>query len=80
MQSIQKGSLVRLLSGGPVMTVQGFSNSRDVALCAWFDGATLRSEPLVTASLVGIAGADARGLHSPAPLVPARPQVTVELP
>jgi uncharacterized protein YodC (DUF2158 family) len=77
MQSILRGSLVRLLSGGPVMTVQGLSGTGDVVLCAWFDGASLRSEPFVTASLVGIPGADGMRLQSPAPVV--APRFTVDI-
>ena len=66
MQSIQRGALVRLVSGGPVMSVQGISPNGDIALCAWFDSAALRSEHFATASLLRVPGGD--HLQSVAPL------------
>ena len=57
---------MRLVSGGPVMSVQGVSPSGDIALCAWFEGAALRSEHFAAASLFLVPGAD--HLESVAPL------------
>lgn len=66
-QKIKKGALARLISGGPVMTVQAISTSGDTALCAWFDGAALTCENFAIAGLVHVDGAE--GLQSPAPLL-----------
>ena len=48
------------------MSVQGISPTGDIALCAWFEGAALRSEHFAAASLFLVPGADY--LESVAPL------------
>lgn len=42
-EEIETGDVVTLKSGGPEMTVNGFSRDSDsMAVCVWFDGSVLR--------------------------------------
>ena len=57
-ESIKPGDVVKLASGGPVMTVQwaGAPTSRLVPtpagwLCMWFDGTTAKSETFAAEGL-----------------------------
>lgn len=45
------GSLVRLASGGPEMTVVGILYSDELLRCEWFDGETNHVENLSSATL-----------------------------
>ena len=49
--SLFAGSLVKLKSGGPTMTVKRISsNSKDIE-CNWFDGATLHNDTFLKEEL-----------------------------
>ena len=49
-ETLKPGDLVRLKSGGPVMTFEGQCWLGD-ALCRWFDDAALKRESFTFASL-----------------------------
>ena len=49
-EDIKAGTVVKLASGGPAMTVEVvFGNW--FAICSWFDGANLRKEAFAVVSL-----------------------------
>ena len=51
-ESITVGSVVRLKSGGPVMTVTELDGSKDLATCEWWSGLTWRTKYFPVAALV----------------------------
>ena len=55
----KEGDIVRLKSGGPLMTVASIVPSAPGIVCAWFDGGQLASASFVTITLLAAATSDA---------------------
>ncbi len=57
MNDLQKGDVVQLKSGGPLMTVQGlgqYTGLEDGIHCVWFDGKGQQSEVFDRAVLIKV--------------------------
>ena len=53
------GDVVELCSGGPKMTIDGVSNSKENVLCKWFDGNDLKESWLDAGALRRVPEQDA---------------------
>ncbi len=57
MTDLQKGDVIQLKSGGPLMTVQGlgeYTGTQDGVHCVWFDGKGQHSEVFECAVLTKV--------------------------
>ncbi|AUR89437.1 protein of unknown function DUF2158 [Vibrio phage 1.123.O._10N.286.48.F3] len=50
---MKAGDIVKLKSGGPSMTVGGFSSDSRIITCAWFDGSELKEAQFRDWMLIG---------------------------